>query len=68
MTSSSSIVERSNGILKRKFKKLRFIHAGHDHSKWSEYSDQAVEIYNNKKNTTIGVTPTRAVEYEHEDD
>jgi hypothetical protein len=62
-------VERSNGILKRIFNKLiLFIHANQDYSKWSEYLDQAVQIYNNKINTTIGVTPAQAVEYEHEDD
>ena len=43
-------------------------HADQDYSKWSEYLDQAVQIYNNKINTTIGVTPAQAVEYEHEDD
>jgi hypothetical protein len=42
-------------------------HADQDYSKWSEYLDQAVQIYNNKINTTIGVTPAQAAEYEHED-
>jgi hypothetical protein len=65
MHESNSIVERSNGILKRIFNKLIFIHADQDYSK---YLDQAVQIYNNKINTTIGVTPAQAVEYEHEDD
>ena len=68
MPQSNSIVERSNGILKRIFNKLIFIHANQEYSKWSEYLDQAVQIYNNKINTTIGVTPAQAVEYEHEDD
>jgi hypothetical protein len=61
-------VERSNGILKRIFNKLIFIDADQNYSKWMEYLDQAVQIYNNKINTTIGVTPAKAVEYEHEDD
>ena len=68
MPQSNSIVEHSNGILKRIFNKIIFIHAEQDYSKWNEYLDQAVQIYNNKINTTIGVTPAQAVEYEHEDD
>jgi len=68
MAQPNSIVERSNGILKRIFNELIFIHASQDYSKWSEYLDQAVQIYNHKINTTIGVTPAHAVEYNHEDD
>jgi hypothetical protein len=63
MPQSNFIVERSNGI--PEFNKLIFIHADQDYSKWSDYLDQAAHIYNNKINTTIGVTPTQAVEYEH---
>ena len=68
MPQSNSLVERSNGIIKRIFNKLIFIHADQEYSKWSEYLDQAVEIYNNKINTTIGVTPAQAVQYEHVED
>jgi hypothetical protein len=68
MPQSNPFVERSNCIIKRIFNKLIFIHADQDYSKWSEYLDQAVEVYNNKINTTIGVTAAQAVEYEHEDD
>ena len=68
MTQSNSIVERSNSVLKRILNKLIFIHADQDYSKWIEYLDQAVKIYNNKINTTIGVTPAQAVQNEHEDD
>jgi hypothetical protein len=45
-----------------------FIHADQDYSKWSEYLKQALQIYNEKINTTIGVTPAQAAEYKHEDD
>ena len=48
MTQSNSIVERSNGVLKRILNKLIFIHADQDYSKWSEYLEQAVQIYTNK--------------------
>ena len=37
MPQSNSIVERSNGILKRISNKLIFIHANQEYSKWSEY-------------------------------
>ena len=59
MFQSSSNVVRSN------INKLIFIHADQDYSKLSEYLDKAVQIYNDKINTTIGVTPAQTVEYEH---
>jgi hypothetical protein len=65
---SNYIMECSNGIMKRIFNKPLFIRASQDCSKWSEYLDKAVQIYINKINTTIGVTPAKAVKYEHEDD
>jgi hypothetical protein len=68
MPQSNSIVERSSSILKRIFNRFIFIHADQDYSKWSEYLDQSVQTYNSKINTTIGVTPAKAVEYEHKDD
>ena len=65
---SNSIVERSNGILKRIFNKLIYIHGDEEYSKWADYLDQAVYIYNNKRNTTIGTTPEKASRYELKDE
>jgi hypothetical protein len=68
MPQSNSIVKGSNGILKRTFNKLIFIHADQYYSKRIDYLEQAVPIYNNKINTTIGMTPAQAIEYGLEDD
>ena len=65
---SNSIVERSNGIIKRIFNKLIYVHANQDYSKWSEYLDKAVQIYNTKINTTIGTTPQIAANYQQQTD
>jgi hypothetical protein len=49
MPQSNSIVERANGFIKRIINKWIYNHMNEDYSKWSQFIDEAVNIYNNTK-------------------
>ena len=61
MPQSNSIVERFNGTIKRIINKLIFTHANKNYSKWSEYLEEAVKIYNDTTHSSTGKTPNEAV-------
>ena len=68
MPQSNSIVERSNGVIKRIINKLIFNHMNEDYSKWSQFLDEAVNIYNNTKNVSTGKIPNNAVLFQMKED
>lgn len=68
MPQSNSIVERANGVIKRIINKLIFNHANEDYSKWSQFLDEAVSIYNKTKNVSTGKIPNNAVMFAQKQD
>ena len=61
MPQPNSIVERANGVIKRFINTLIFVRANEDYSKWAEYLEEAVDIYNHTVNSSTGYTPDEAV-------
>jgi hypothetical protein len=62
-------MDRSNVTNKIIYNKLIFIHTEQDYSKWSEYLEQTVQIYNNKwTQPSEWHQHKQHIEYEHEDD
>jgi len=68
MPQSNSIVERSNGIIKRIINKLIYIHDDKRYYKWADYLDQAVQIYNSTINSSTKRTPNSAIMMNHVDE
>jgi L-lysine 2,3-aminomutase len=68
MSQSNSIVERANGVIKRIINKLIFKHMNEDYSKWSQFLDEAVKIYNNTKNVSTGMIPNNSVLFQEKKD
>ena len=63
MPQSNSIVERANGVIKRFIDKLIFVRANEDYSKWAEYLEEAVDIYNHTVKSSTGYTTDEAVKF-----
>ena len=61
MPQSNSIVERFNGTIKRIINKLIFTHGNKNYSRWVEYLDEAVKIYNNTIHSSTGKKPNESV-------
>jgi len=68
MPQSNSIVERANGVIKRIINKLIYNHMNEDYSKWSQFIDEAVNIYNNTKNVSTGKIPNNAILFQQKED
>ena len=68
MPQSNSIVERSNGILKRILNKLIFVNGNQEWDRWSEFLPQATEIYNNKMVKSTNMIPSEAIELKEADE
>ena len=68
MPQSNSIVERTNGVIKRIINKLIYNHMNEDYYKLSHFIDEAVKIYNNTKNVSTEKIQNNAVLFQMKKD